>query len=244
MKTKLFCVLFMMIAAGTFAAQDKFVKGRLLYKTSMNCPNSVKNWRMEGPGKLEFKDGWMHMYSPNEKMHHVFWCPNSFPESFIAEWDAQNMETDAGLCIVFFAAKGEKGEDIFDPNLPERTGIFRQYTLGKIVSYHISYYANTPGNPDRPHANLRKNNKFILVQEGKRGIPAKSRKVHKVRLIKDGPHIVMFIDDRKIIDWTDDGKKYGPVHTDGKIGFRQMKWTHFRYRNLKVWALEKKDKAN
>ncbi|MHC4639211.1 MAG: DUF1961 family protein, partial [Planctomycetota bacterium] len=222
------------------SVEEKFVKGKLLYQTSMSSPDSVKNWRMEGPGKLEFKDGWMHMYSPDEKMHHVFWCPNSFPESFIAEWDAQNMETDAGLCIIFFAAKGEKGQDIFDPNLPVRTGIFSQYTLGKIVSYHISYYANTPGNPDRPHANLRKNNKFILVQKGKRGIPAKSRKIHKIRLIKDGSHIIMLIDDRKIIDWTDDGREYGPVRTDGKIGFRQMKWTHFKYRNLKIWALEKK----
>lgn len=44
--------------------------------------------------------------------------------------------------------------------------------------------------------------------------------------------------DRKIIDWTDDGKEYGPVLGGGKIGLRQMQWTHFRYRNFKVWELE------
>ena len=33
--------------------------------------------------------------------------------------------------------------------------------------------------------------------------------------------------------------QYGPVPEDGKMGFRQMQWTHFRYRNIQVWELEK-----
>lgn len=48
----------------------------------------------------------------------------------------------------------------------------------------------------------------------------------------------MFVDDRKIIDWTDDGKRFGPVLGAGKIGFRQMRWSHFRYRDFKVWQLD------
>jgi hypothetical protein len=49
--------------------------------------------------------------------------------------------------------------------------------------------------------------------------------------------VVMFVDKRKIIDWMDDGIKYGPVLQDGKIGFRQMQWTHFKYRDFKVWSI-------
>jgi hypothetical protein len=49
----------------------------------------------------------------------------------------------------------------------------------------------------------------------------------------------MFVDGRKIIDWLDDGKTYGEVLGSGKMGFRQMQWTHFRYRNFKVWNLKK-----
>jgi len=30
-------------------------------------------------------------------MHHVYWCPKTFPGSFVTEWEAQNMKTDAGL---------------------------------------------------------------------------------------------------------------------------------------------------
>lgn len=179
------------------------------------------------------------MYSPGEAMHHVFWCPEDFPNLFIAEWEVQNLHTEAGLVIVFFAARGIHGEDIFAETLPKRDGTFDQYTLGKIRSYHISYYANAAHNKDRGHANLRKNNTFQLVQQGEKGIPTLSTDIHHVQLLKDGARIAMYIDGRKIIDWTDDGKTWGPVWDSGKIGFRQMQWTKFRYRNFKVWSLKK-----
>jgi hypothetical protein len=222
--------------AATVGASD-FEKGEPVYENSLANRGSVKDWVMEGPGELEFRDGWMEMYSPEEKYHHVFWCPADFPDSFVAEWEAQNLHNRAGLCIVFFAAGGVNGKDVFDPSFPARNGRFSQYTKGPINSYHISYHANAPNEPGRDHANLRKNSGFHLVQEGNMGIPADSEQVHKLRLVKDGPRIVMFVDGRVIIDWTDDGETFGPALGGGKIGFRQMKWTRFRYRNFKVWGL-------
>jgi len=211
-------------------------KGELLYQSDMNEPASVDGWVMEGPGVLGFGNGWMQMHSPGEKMHHVFWCPLDFPDSFVAEWEAQNLNPDAGLVIVFFAAAGEDQRDIFDPALPARDGTFEQYTLGKIRSYHISYYANAEHNPDRGHANLRKNNTFTLLQEGAEGISTGSTNIHKIRLVKEGARIAMYIDGREIIDHIDEGDN-GPVLGAGKIGFRQMKWTRFQYRNFKVWSI-------
>jgi hypothetical protein len=217
-----------------------FKKGGLVYQNPLASKEDVADWIMEGPGVTEFKEGWMHMYSPDEKFHHVYWCPKDFPGSFIAEWELQNQETDAGLCIVFFAAKGNTGEDIFDPSFPKRDGTFNQYTKSKKFNcYHISYYANGRDNPGREISHLRKNKGFNLVQELEPGIPVKSTDIHKITLVKDGARIVMFVGNRKIIDWTDDGKEYGPVLQDGKIGFRQMQWTHFRYRNFKVWESSK-----
>lgn len=190
---------------------------------------------MEGPGATEFKEGWMEMYSPNEAFHHVLWCPENLPDSFIAEWEVQNLNPHSGLCIVFFATMGSGGLDIFDKSLPARDGHFKWYIKDRLDGYHISYYANTPKRPDRGTANLRKNNGFKLVQEGKNGIPASSIAVHAVKLIKEGARIRMYVDDRKIIDWTDteEADPRAP-YTTGKFGFRQMKWTHFRYRNLVV----------
>ena len=228
-------LLVLQILASVAAVAQEYQKGDLLYSNTFSKEEELSGWVMEGAGKIEFKDGWMQMSSPSEEGHHVFRCPQDFPESFIAEWEVQNIETDAGLCIVFFAAKGLKGEDIFDPSLPKRDGAFTGYTKGAINNYHISYYANPKNEPEREIANLRKNKGFHKVQAGKPGIPVNSTAIHQVRLIKHEGRIILYIDARKIIDWTDDGEKFGNILGAGKIGFRQMKWTHFAYRNFNVW---------
>ncbi len=215
---------------------QEYKKGKLLYSNSFSNESDVKDWKMEGNGKVEFINGIMHMYSPQESSHHVFWCPYDFPGNFIAEWDAQNYETDAGLAIVFFCAKGLNGQSIFDSSMPKRsTGVFTDYTKGAMNCYHISYYANAKDDAHRETANLRKNKGFHLVLSGERGIPVESLSLHHLKLIKYEGKIQMFVDDRKIIDWTDDGVTFGKILEDGKIGFRQMQWTHFSYKNFKVW---------
>ena len=214
-------------------------RGALLYEASFGDKDAVKDWTLEGPGILDFKDGWLNMSSSRPdgpEGHCVYWCPRDFPDRFVAEWEVQPT-SEAGLCIVFFAARGAKGEDIFDPSLPKRNGVFTLYTKGAINSYHISYYANTPDALGRITANLRKNNKFYLVAVGPPGIAPGSKDVHKIRLVKDGAHIQALVDGGVVIDSTDDGKRYGPVYKDGKIGLRQMQWMTARYRSFRVWAL-------
>lgn len=103
-------------------------KGALLYYNPLSAKGLMAGWVMEGKGEVEFKDGWMQMYSPNEGGHHVYWCPNDFPADFIAEWQVQNLHPQAGLCIVFFCAKGVNGGDIFAASLPKRDGKFKGYT--------------------------------------------------------------------------------------------------------------------
>lgn len=211
------------------------VKGRLLHTDSFSTAQDTAGWRMEGPGQVDLANGWLKMYSPGQKGHHVYWCPQLFPGNFIAEWEVQNLHLQAGLCIVFFSASGLNNEDIFDPALPVRDGTFKQYTNGALNNYHISYYANTPNEPQRETAHLRKNKGFHLVHTGESGIPVQSADVHRLQLVKQGGHIQLFINGRKVIDWLDDGKKTGPVLPGGRIGFRQMKWTQFAYRNFSVW---------
>ncbi|MGC9347927.1 MAG: DUF1961 family protein [Anaerolineae bacterium] len=215
-------------------------RGDLLYESTLGSEVETEDWVLEGPGIVTFEEGWMKMASERPEGpegHIVHWCPQDFPESYVAEWEIQPVSED-GLCIVFFSAKGENGEDIFDPALAERNGVFRQYTMGDIVSYHVSYYANTPFNPGRTASHLRKNNHFYLVDNGLPGIPPGSSDPHQVRVVKDGSHIQFLVDDRVIIDFVDDGRRYGPVHGGGKIGLRQMQWMVARYRNLRVWQLK------
>ncbi|MEM9341275.1 MAG: DUF1961 family protein [Bacteroidota bacterium] len=207
----------------------------MLHENKLSAPSDVYGWVMEGKGVVEFEDEWMVMYSPGESGHHVYWAPYNLPSSFVASWEVQCLEKDAGLCIVFFAASGVNGEDIFDDAFPERDGKFKQYTNSKYFNnYHISYYANTKDFRSKEVTHLRKNAGFHKVQVGKSGIPTSSNEIHTVTLVKDHGIIRLLIDERTVIDWEDNGKKYGNVLGPGRLGFRQMKWTKFRYRNLKI----------
>jgi len=229
--------LFLLMVISTKASnatEFSLTKGDLLYHSDFASKESVKDWQMEGPGEIIFGDDWLQMFSPNQQMHHVFWCPIEFPDSFIAEWKVKNLATEAGLLIVFFAAKGVQGQDLFSEQLPKRDGTFTQYTQGDINSYHISYYANAAHNPDRANTNLRKNNTFTLLQQGQKGIPTTSTAIHQIRLVKKHRLIQLFIDGRKVIDYLDEQT---PMLTTGKIGFRQMKWSKFKYQDFKVWSL-------
>ena len=212
-------------------------KKNLFYENKFSNSLDIKDWLLEGEAEVLIKDNWLEMYSPDQKAHHVFWCPKELPSDFMAEWELQNLNPDAGLCIVFFAAKGVDGKDVMHPSLKKRTGVFRQYTQSDLNNYHISYYANNPKKPSRPFAHIRKNKGFVTVQYGEQGIPASSTFVHKVNLVKKENHITMTIDGREIINWKDDENKYGPVLQEGKFAFRQMQWSHFRYRNFKVWNI-------
>lgn len=214
---------------------DDFKKSAVLYHNDLSCDADVAGWRMEGPGKIAFTDNALLMESPAEAFHHVFWCPQDFPGSFIAQWSVQNLHPEAGLLIVFFAAQGLKGEDLFDPSLKPRGGAFTDYTRGDIRNYHISYYANARNEPGRLNANLRKNKGFDYVQKGRAGIPLDSAAVHQMTLVKADRQIVLFIDGREAIHWLDTGKTGGEPHGAGKIGFRQMKWSRFLYSDFTIY---------
>jgi hypothetical protein len=65
---------------------------------------------------------------------------------------------------------------------------------------------------------------------------------HRVRVLKVGNRIQIETRGRIAVDYTDDGKTYGPVLKDGFIGLRQM--AHSRqvsYTHFKVWKVDPKD---
>ncbi len=213
-------------------------RGRLLYANAMDHPDRVQSWTMEGPGILSENDGWLHLKSERPdgpQGHMVFWCPEDFPDSFIAEWEFI-LEDAVGLCIVFFAATGPEGQSIFASDMSPRSGEFGHYVYSDLHAYHISYYASTPWVP-RSMANLRKNPGLHLLGNGPIAVRAESGKIYRAQLVKDGPHIRMSIDGHTIIDEIDSGERFGEVYSGGKIGLRQMQWTEARYRNFAVYEL-------
>ncbi len=216
-------------------------RGDLFYENPLARPEDVTGWRVEGPGEISFSDGCMRMWSreaerEGKEGHVVFWCDREFPADVLLEFEVR-IRSPRGLNILFFCAKGCRGEDVFDPTLKPRTGIFGHYTNGDINCYHVSYYAHTPNAGGRPTSNLRKNKGFFLVDNGPVGIPPGNTAVHHAALLKRGGAIQFAIDGRRVIHWHDDGVHYGPVLGEGKVAFRQMKWTVAEYRNLRVFHI-------
>ena len=229
-----------LLGAGRMAPLEPLKLAAPIYQNPLATAEDIADWKMEGPGVTTFADGWMELRSrrpDGPEGHLVFWCPQDFPADFQAEWDFQIIDPK-GLCIVFFAANGTEGRDLFDPTLEPRGGIFRRYINGQITSYHISYFSNAPDVP-RAVANLRKNPGFYLIANGPAGVPntPPPGTTHHAILRQQGGRIQMSIDGRTIIDHLDDGQRAGPVLRSGKIGLRQMQWTAARYRNLRVFSL-------
>ena len=219
------------------------MKGKLLYSADFTQKSDLDQWRMEGPGVYTMEnDGWLYMESTEIDVggpgdgHFVFWAPGVYPADFIAEWEFQPVN-DEGLCIAIFSAMGQNGKDIFDSSLKKRDGHFAGYIRGDINCYHISYFANIPTNPGRITSNLRKNAGFYLVSNGPPGVPGGSRDIHKISLVRNNGRIILGVDGEEVINWQDDGKRYGPVYGEGSIALRQMKWMKARYRNFKMWSV-------
>jgi hypothetical protein len=63
-------------------------RGELLYARALGAADDARGWRLEGPGIVEYRDGWMQMKSERPDGpdgHLVHWCPEEFPERFWAE---------------------------------------------------------------------------------------------------------------------------------------------------------------
>ena len=231
------------LGAGIKSSPLNVSKDQLLYKSSMQDSESLKGWRMEGPIVKKFVDGACQLSSefpnaPKPGAHIVYWAPQPFPANFVAEWEVK-VESKNGLNIVFFAAQGVNGKDIFDESIKKRDGVFHKYTRSDINCYHISYYADNPILlPGRIASNLRKNSGFYLVNNGSMGIETGNQAYHKMTLIKSANRIQMLVDGRVFMDYTGEEKKYGPLLGGGHIGLRQMQWSSCSYRNFKVWSLK------
>ena len=140
--------------------------------------------------------------------------------------------------MYFLSALGKNGKDIFSETLPKRHGIYPEYHSGAINALHLSYYRRKYASERVFNTcNLRKSAGFHLVAQGADPIPAVKDAIrpYKLKVIKYGEHIELFIDDLSVLVWNDDGKKYGPVLKQGKVGFRQMAPMRGQYSNFKVY---------
>lgn len=214
---------------------------KVIYENPLRSVEDIKGFRMEGEGVVSFPMGRMRMESlrdPEEgqKANIVYWFPENFPDNIAVEWDFWPIR-EPGLCIVFFAAKGRNGQDIFDSSIQSRTGEYHMYFGGDINTFHLSYFRRRMPEERIFHTcNLRKSYGSHLVSQGADPIPTvlEAKPPYHIKLVKCMHEIAFYINDLCVLQWIDDGKTYGPLLTDGKIGFRQMAPMIAEYANFKV----------
>ncbi len=217
---------------------------KLIYENPFTSPEDIKDFILEGNAITSFPNGCLRLENgtdpaEGQKANYVLWCPEEFPANVLIEWSFLP-KREPGLCIMFFSAKGRKGEDIFDESLTKRTGQYEMYHHGDIDAFHISYFRRKEIEERAFHTcNLRKSYGFHLVAQGADPIPNVEdvNEPYKLAVLKKDNSIKFFVNDLEIFHFCDDGKTYGEALMGGKIGFRQLAPLIGEYKDLKVYEI-------
>lgn len=206
----------------------------MTYHNPLASADDLKGFRLEGDGAMSFPRGRLRLESlrpaeDGQDANIVLWCPAEFGPDIVVEWEFWPIR-EPGLAILFFAARGRAGEDLFD--LAPRTGPYEQYHHGDLNAYHVSYYRRMWPSERRLHTcNLRKSYGFHLVAQGPDPLPAvlDASGPYPMRLTVAGGEVRFEVADLLSFRWRDDDPLPG-----GKIGFRQMAPFIGEYANLRV----------
>lgn len=218
----------------------------VLYENPLASEADISGFVMEGSAAMTFPEGRLRLQngldeSLGQAANFVLWCPANFPDDIEISWDFVPLR-DPGLCMLFFAAQGRSGTDLFDSRLSRREGIYEQYHSGDIDALHVSYFRRKAVKERAFQVcNLRKSRGFHLVAQGADPLPAVADAIgpYRIRLAKSGADVQFGINRLTLFDWHDDGAAYGPVLGGGKIGFRQMAPLIAEYANLTVCRIKK-----
>jgi hypothetical protein len=242
-----------LMTAETFWQRIEPRLGPPIYEKTFDEPQVISDWTIEGPAQLRVDNGKLHYASiasqavEPEHGHSVLWFPVELPETYLIEWTFKPT-SEHGLGILFFDAVPVdlELESILDPAMPPRDGSFAGYVKGAIRSYHVSYFANTPFNPERGNTHLRGNPGLRMLATGPDAVPVvpfDQRQPVRLRLIREADRVTFLADDRLILSHP--LPRFEPSehkHQSARAGFRQMQWTRAEYGSLSIrplWPVSK-----
>ena len=228
------------------APVSSFALGETIYHNFLAAESDMAGFRLEGEARIGFPAGRLRMENlrdpaEGQKSNFVFWCPETFPADVSIEWEFWPVE-EPGLCILFFAATGREGKELFDPSLAVRSGEYKQYHHGDINALHVSYFRRRWPEERAFHTcNLRKSYGFHMVAQGADPIPSveDATPPYRMQVVKCGAEVAFSINELPIFAWRDDGVSYGPVLGAGKIGLRQMAPLIGEYSSLVVRTVQR-----
>ena len=177
--------------------------------------------------------------------HMVVWNKHRFPAAMMFEFTVNHNGSDNGLTLVFFAAEGQQGQDIFDLDLPPRNGVYRNYNKGSLKNYTVSYWSRNqkPSLVAKGEAysnRIRKNPGANMLATNASLTDKCSDCDYRVRILKVGGNITVEIDGIVVNHVTDPDP-----HGGGYIGFRSMQGVDkVSYDDFKVWSVQPADVAD
>jgi len=212
-------------------------KARLIFEETFE--RDLSDWTPEGPHAVRIRNGKLHYRThwakdPAKRTGQFLWLKRDLPADFRVEYDVTPLSV-SGFFLIFFCARGVKGEDILGETLFRQyheLRDFKKYTIGPVNCYHISYRRNQIAD-----CNLRKNTGKHLVKTSQLDALLPKGKAARVVLTKVGGHITLRVNGETFMDWTDDGKINSGVYGAGKIGLRQVYDSEGEYDNFRVYDL-------
>ena len=139
-----------LLYAADFSKPLKFVKEADLFSGGQrtHLPRDM-DWVLEGKATARTEEG--RLILKNDPGHLTFWNTREFPSNVLIQFEVSPADSNKGLNIVFFAARGRDGGSIFALDQPIRDGLFKNYTSGAINCYHTSYWASDPAGGGARH---------------------------------------------------------------------------------------------
>lgn len=216
-------------------------QGKVLFEEKFE---NLKNWRHEGAGdmildKKEKNTLRLQIVGSSQgKAGAQAFCVKDFPDHIAVEYEIKLL-TKKGLVLSFVAIKGAKGEDMFDPEMPKREGIFNDYVRNpRLRSYHVSISRYGDKGVHTGVSNFRRNPGLEMMAQGP-DLCKEIGKWYRVRLVKDGAHLQLGVNGKLAVEFTDPLTLETPVPDAGKVGFRAIgAEVRALIRNFRVVALK------
>lgn len=171
--------------------------------------------------------------------HMVVWNKDQYAGDMMFEFTVNHHGSDDGLTLVFFAATGMEGQDIFDLSLPVRDGVYKTYNRG-LSNYTVSYWsrnqkAGAVKKGERYSNRVRKNPGMNMLASN----PSLTDKCddcdYKIRILKSEGSITVEINGTIVNHITD----ASTPHDRGYIGLRSMMGINMvSYDDFKVWTVK------
>jgi hypothetical protein len=170
-------------------------------------------WKLEGTGNATIKDGRLVLQEEPDGIGVVLWTREDWPSDMELSFDV-SFSNNRGIGVFFFAARGSKGEDLFETP-SKRTGDYEEYIHGDINAYSASFHRYWPTGENNPGANLRRNAGFNLLHAAEADPMLEAERTYHVLIRKEGAAIRIAVDGQVVHDYVDED----PLGS-GKVGFR------------------------